>query len=108
MSSPDPKELLRQYTDSLSHVLPKAVGTNLILWSSVSVGPFDLVFTTPVLTPTPTDLHCSPLQHSTSAKQGISSSLLVSPGCRLPAMGSLGYTGRLTTGSRIAWLTMLP
>jgi len=40
MSGPDPKDLLRQYTESLSHVLPKAVGTNLILWSSVSVCPF--------------------------------------------------------------------
>src|SRR5258706_6468855 len=40
MSTPNPQDLLRQYNESLSHVLPKAVGTNLILWSSVSVGPF--------------------------------------------------------------------
>lgn len=111
MSGPNAQDLLRQYTDSLSHVLPKAVGTNLILWSSVSVGPFDLASTAPVLTQTPTALHCSPLQHSTSTKQGISFSFLVSPGCR-PAGHGVTRTHRvITTGGRyknMAWLTLLP
>ena len=44
MSTPDPKDVLRKYNEGLSHVLPKAVGTNLVLWSSVSVRATFLTF----------------------------------------------------------------
>ena len=66
------QEALRQYNQSLSHVLPKAVGTNLLLWSSVSVCPFRLCFHRPSAHSDPSARYCSPLQHSTSTKQGIS------------------------------------
>ena len=51
MSILNAEELLSQYNQSLSHVLPKAVGTNLVLWSSVSVRPSVLSF--PTVLPVP-------------------------------------------------------